>query len=193
MTRRLTGLMASLLIVGIIIGLPVVLLAVAGNPLPHPVARPGRGHRLAHQTRRRDAGTRRTRLGWLAGVAVPERHPAPRSRRRHPRHQGPQAAGGPPTPDRRPASRRRRSTALHVLPHPGTGSRRLRRPTRTWTRGQPASHPSRQQPGSNNPVPRQVVGRISSRSKLGMVGSARPRCTSRGRFQAIASWGRVSL
>ena len=43
------------------------------------------------------------------------------------------------------------------------------------------------------PVPRQVVGRISSRSKLGMVGSARPRCTSRGRFQAIASWGRVSL
>lgn len=34
MTRRLTGLMASLLIVGIIIGLPTVLLAVAGNPLP---------------------------------------------------------------------------------------------------------------------------------------------------------------
>jgi len=36
-------------------------------------------------------------------------------------------------------------------------------------------------------VPRQGVGRISSRSKLGMVGSARPRCTSVGRFQAIAS------
>lgn len=34
MTRRLTGLMASLLIVGIVIGLPTVLLAVAGNPLP---------------------------------------------------------------------------------------------------------------------------------------------------------------
>ena len=42
-------------------------------------------------------------------------------------------------------------------------------------------------------VPRQVVGRISSRSKLGMVGSARPRCTSSGRFQEIASCGRVSL
>ncbi len=42
-------------------------------------------------------------------------------------------------------------------------------------------------------VPRQVVGRISSLSKLGMVGSARPRWTSRGRFQAIASWGRTSL
>ena len=36
-------------------------------------------------------------------------------------------------------------------------------------------------------VPRQVFGRISSLSKLGMVGSARPRCTSIGRFQAIAS------
>ncbi|MEV8360061.1 alkaline phosphatase family protein, partial [Microbacterium sp. NPDC076895] len=32
------------------------------------------------------------------------------------------------------------------------------------------------------PVPRQVFGRISSLSKLGMVGSARPRCTSIGRF-----------
>jgi len=36
-------------------------------------------------------------------------------------------------------------------------------------------------------VPRQVVGRISSLSKVGMVGSASPRCTSIGRFQAIAS------
>ncbi|WP_409048680.1 FAD-dependent oxidoreductase [Microbacterium sp. HA-8] len=36
-------------------------------------------------------------------------------------------------------------------------------------------------------VPRQVVGRDSSISKLGMVGSARPMCTSIGRFQAIAS------
>lgn len=35
-------------------------------------------------------------------------------------------------------------------------------------------------------VPRQVVGRISSLSKVGMVGSASPRCTSIGRFQAIA-------
>jgi len=42
-------------------------------------------------------------------------------------------------------------------------------------------------------VPRQVVGRISSISKLGMVGSARPMCTSIGRFQAIASCGRTSL
>lgn len=36
-------------------------------------------------------------------------------------------------------------------------------------------------------VPRQVVGRISSVSKVGMAGSARPRCTSSGRFQEIAS------
>ena len=42
-------------------------------------------------------------------------------------------------------------------------------------------------------VPRQVVGRISSCSKVGTVGLARPRWTSRGRFQAIASWGRTSL
>ena len=42
-------------------------------------------------------------------------------------------------------------------------------------------------------VPRQVVGRVSSLSKLGMVGSARPRCTSIGRFQAIASCGRTVL
>ncbi len=40
---------------------------------------------------------------------------------------------------------------------------------------------------SHQTVPRQVFGRISSLSKLGMVGSARPRCTSIGRFQAIAS------
>ncbi|NLH71274.1 MAG: site-specific integrase [Brooklawnia sp.] len=36
-------------------------------------------------------------------------------------------------------------------------------------------------------VPRQVVGRISSCSKVGMVALARPRWTSKGRFQAIAS------
>ena len=42
-------------------------------------------------------------------------------------------------------------------------------------------------------VPRQVVGRFSLISKLGMVGSANPRCTSAGRFHEIASWGRVSL
>jgi len=43
------------------------------------------------------------------------------------------------------------------------------------------------------PVPRQVVGRDSSVSKVGMVGSARPRWTSSGRFQAIASCGRSVL
>ena len=42
-------------------------------------------------------------------------------------------------------------------------------------------------------VARQVVGRKSSLSKLGMVGSARPVWTSAGRFQEIASWGRVWL
>lgn len=42
-------------------------------------------------------------------------------------------------------------------------------------------------------VPRQVVGRISSLSRLGMVGLARPGCTSIGRFQAIASCGRTVL
>jgi hypothetical protein len=36
-------------------------------------------------------------------------------------------------------------------------------------------------------VPRQVVGRISLVSNVGVVGSARPRCTSLGRFQAMAS------
>ena len=41
--------------------------------------------------------------------------------------------------------------------------------------------------GIGGHVPRQVVGRISSLSKVGMVGSASPRCTSIGRFQAIAS------
>src|SRR5690606_34941501 len=42
-------------------------------------------------------------------------------------------------------------------------------------------------------VPRQEVGRSFSRSKLGMVGSAVPRCTSFGRFQARASCGRIVL
>jgi len=63
--------------------------------------------------------------------------------------------------------------------------------------GDPADHrPLRPRDGRRRPariVPRQVVGRKSSRSKLGMVGSARPRCTSRGRFQAIASCGRTVL
>ncbi|MGF3054200.1 hypothetical protein ACQUSY_09625, partial [Microbacterium sp. YY-03] len=40
-------------------------------------------------------------------------------------------------------------------------------------------------------VPRQVVGRNSSISKLGMVGLAVPAYTSAGRFQAIASCGRT--
>lgn len=42
-------------------------------------------------------------------------------------------------------------------------------------------------------VPRQIVGRISSLSKLGMVGSARPMWTPIDRFQAMASRGRISL
>jgi putative transposase len=42
-------------------------------------------------------------------------------------------------------------------------------------------------------VPRQEVGRVSSISKLGMVGLASPRWTSAGRFQAIASCGRTWL
>ena len=41
--------------------------------------------------------------------------------------------------------------------------------------------------------PRQVVGRVRAISKLGMVGSAMPRWTSRGRFQASASCGRTVL
>src|SRR5690625_3399386 len=42
-------------------------------------------------------------------------------------------------------------------------------------------------------VPRQVVGRISGSGKLGTVGSASPRWTCDGRFQASASWGRMVL
>ena len=42
-------------------------------------------------------------------------------------------------------------------------------------------------------VPRQGVGRISLVSNVGVVGSARPRCTSLGRLKAMASWGRISL
>ena len=42
-------------------------------------------------------------------------------------------------------------------------------------------------------VPRQAVGRISGLGKLGTRGSARPRWTSWGRFQAMASWGRTVL
>ena len=43
--------------------------------------------------------------------------------------------------------------------------------------------------GRRHSVPRQVVGRISS-SKVRVVVLARSRWTSRGRFQAMASWGR---
>lgn len=42
-------------------------------------------------------------------------------------------------------------------------------------------------------VSRQVVGRVSSISKLGVVGTALRAWTSAGRFQAIASWGRTWL
>ena len=42
-------------------------------------------------------------------------------------------------------------------------------------------------------VPRQAAGRFWVSGKLGVIGSARPRCTSRGRFQAIASCGRTVL
>jgi hypothetical protein len=44
-----------------------------------------------------------------------------------------------------------------------------------------------------NGVPRQESGRISACSKVGMVGLARPRCTSRGRFQDSASCGLIVL
>lgn len=42
-------------------------------------------------------------------------------------------------------------------------------------------------------VPRQVVGRFSVSGKLGIQGSTRPRWTSAGRFQAMASCGRTVL
>ena len=42
-------------------------------------------------------------------------------------------------------------------------------------------------------VPRQAAGRFWVSGKLGVSGSARPRWTSRGRFQAIASCGRTVL
>lgn len=48
-------------------------------------------------------------------------------------------------------------------------------------------------PGVTRRVPRQVVGRISLVLNVGVVGSARPRCTSLGRFHEMASWGRSSL
>ncbi|WP_082098963.1 helix-turn-helix domain-containing protein [Demequina iriomotensis] len=59
-----------------------------------------------------------------------------------------------------------------------------KRPRTSWQRFQ-ASAPN----GcwQSDIVPRQVVGRISSVSKVGMVGSASPRWTSAGLFQAIAS------
>ena len=56
---------------------------------------------------------------------------------------------------------------------------------RMWTdRRRQLDHPT---------VPRQEGGRISARSKVGMVGVARPRCTSRGRFQDSASCGLIVL
>ena len=39
--------------------------------------------------------------------------------------------------------------------------------------------------------PRRVVGRISGWGKVGIAGSARPECTSAGRFQDSASCGRT--
>ena len=51
-------------------------------------------------------------------------------------------------------------------------------------------------PGINSSagnVPRQESGRISARSKVGIVGSAKPRWTSSGRFQDSASCGRIVL
>lgn len=42
-------------------------------------------------------------------------------------------------------------------------------------------------------VPCQVLGRFSGSGKLGVPGSARRRCTSRGRFQDRASCGRTAL
>src|SRR5699024_5131122 len=47
--------------------------------------------------------------------------------------------------------------------------------------------------GAEHLVPRQVVGRISGSGQLGTVGSASPRWTCDGRFQASASWGRMVL
>ncbi|QOK24265.1 IS110 family transposase [Janibacter indicus] len=48
-------------------------------------------------------------------------------------------------------------------------------------------------PASSGNVPCQGSGRVSPSGKLGVPGSARPRCTSRGRFQESASWGRTVL
>ena len=42
-------------------------------------------------------------------------------------------------------------------------------------------------------VPRQEFGRFSVDRNVGMVGLARPTCTSVGRFQAMASCGLISL
>lgn len=47
--------------------------------------------------------------------------------------------------------------------------------------------------GSPGTVPCQACGRFSAVGKLGVVGSARLRCTSRGRFQDSASCGRIVL
>lgn len=47
--------------------------------------------------------------------------------------------------------------------------------------------------GAGKSVPRQVVGRFSVSGKLGIIGSTRPRWTSAGRFQAMASCGRTVL
>lgn len=59
----------------------------------------------------------------------------------------------------------------------------------------PSPHPDTGTPYTwvNEGVPRQVVGRISLVLNVGVVGSARPRCTSLGRFHEMASWGRSSL
>ena len=47
--------------------------------------------------------------------------------------------------------------------------------------------------GTHLRVPRQADGRFWGSGELGVLGSACPRWTSIGRFQAIASWGRTVL
>lgn len=67
---------------------------------------------------------------------------------------------------------------------------------RQWAREGTAAYYTKPSTPHGHPaatVPRQVVGRISLVLNVGVVGSARPRCTSLGRFHEMASWGRSSL
>ena len=133
---------------------------------------------LSSQIRR--SPPRRTRR---AATTPPRRHA--RTRRRTPL---------PRTHKNRPAPRNGRG---YHLVHPV--ARRIQ-PARTRLRLEPTRlrnlahthHPPHLR-ARLTPVPRQVVGRVSSISKLGMVGLASPRWTSAGRFQAIASCGRTWL